>query len=172
LLVLTKSKNIYSVLKYDEFDKTSYRWGFQVKEEEQGKCEWFKLDLYDKIEETSLTRKYHIKTPQQESLNQPSREQMVVDYLRSLVKHVENYLEDKLLFIWETTPREWIITVPAVWPDKSKAKTREYAKMAGMGDNIQIVAEPEAAGIYALQNMRMLGLEVDDTFVVCDAGGG
>jgi len=36
----------------------------------------------------------------------------------------------------------------------------------------QIVAEPEAAGIFALENMRNIDLAIGDTFVVCDAGGG
>jgi hypothetical protein len=38
--------------------------------------------------------------------------------------------------------------------------------------NIQIVAEPEAAGIYALQSMKNIDLKINDTFVICDAGGG
>jgi hypothetical protein len=37
--------------------------------------------------------------------------------------------------------------------------------------NIQIITEPEAAGIYALKNMK-LGLKEGETFVLCDAGGG
>lgn len=158
-------------MKYDENDPTSYRWGFEVDEDEKGKCEWFKLGLYDRIEESDLTRKYRVKAPQ---IDEPEIEKMVVDYLTSLRKHVEHYLQEKLRSIWPTTPKEWIITVPAVWSDKSKDKTLAYAKKAGMepSDKIQIVAEPEAAGIYALETMRNIKLNVDDTFVVCDAGGG
>lgn len=68
----------------------------------------------------------------------------------------------------------WIITVPAVRPDKSKARTLGYIKKAGMepSGRTQIVAEPEAAGIFALENMRNIDLAIGDTFVVCDAGGG
>lgn len=54
--------------------------------------------------------------------------------------------------------------------DQAQATTRHCAEKAGMG-NMQIITEPEAAGIYALKNMR-LGLKEDDTFVLCDAGGG
>jgi molecular chaperone DnaK (HSP70) len=69
---------------------------------------------------------------------------------------------------------EFIITVPAIWTEKSKDNMRAYAAQAGMGTKgaIQIIKEPEAAGIYALVKMRNLGLELDDTFVLCDAGGG
>jgi len=38
--------------------------------------------------------------------------------------------------------------------------------------DIQIITEPEAAGIYALKTMKTLPLKVNDTFVMCDAGGG
>jgi hypothetical protein len=42
----------------------------------------------------------------------------------------------------------------------------------GNEDTLQIISEPEAAGIYALGNFDSQDLEIDDTFVVCDAGGG
>jgi hypothetical protein len=38
--------------------------------------------------------------------------------------------------------------------------------------DIQIIREPEAAAIDALESMKNLGLSVDDTFVLCDAGAG
>ena len=67
----------------------------------------------------------------------------------------------------------YIITVPAVWKEKEQATTRACAEKAGMGNkyDIQIITEPEAAGIWALRNMN-LPLKKGDTFVMCDAGGG
>ena len=66
------------------------------------------------------------------------------------------------------------ITVPAVWSDMAQSKTRSCAEKAGMGSgtNLHIISEPEAAAIYSLDAMDPHGLKVDDTFVVCDAGGG
>jgi len=71
-------------------------------------------------------------------------------------------------------PREYIITVPAIWTHGAQELTRECAQKAGMGegDKIEIISEPEAASIYAIQTMENLGLEKNDTFVLCDAGGG
>lgn len=96
---------------------------------------------------------------------------MTVDYLTALRKHAESTLEKKIMI---ETPKEYIITVPAVWSDTAMAKTFSCAKKAGLGngDILKIISEPEAAGIYALDQMDPLGLHVDDTFVVCDAGGG
>ena len=42
----------------------------------------------------------------------------------------------------------------------------------GRGDLLQIISEPEAAATYALDAMSPHDLEVGDTFVLCDAGGG
>lgn len=42
----------------------------------------------------------------------------------------------------------------------------------GSGTALHIISEPEAAAIYSLDAMDPHGLEVGDTFVVCDAGGG
>ena len=42
----------------------------------------------------------------------------------------------------------------------------------GRGDKLQIISEPEAAATYALDALDPHHLKVDDTFVVCDAGGG
>jgi molecular chaperone DnaK (HSP70) len=143
-----------------------------VEDDEKGKIEWFKLGLYPHVEETDLARRYPIKRPR---MSDAECQRHVVNYLTALRKHVDKYLKE--LFgdaFWRSTPIEYIITVPAVWPDKSKDTTLACAEKAGMGPRgkIQIVAEPEAAGIYALQSMENINLKVDDTFVICDAGGG
>ena len=62
--------------------------------------------------------------------------------------------------------------VPALWKDRAKDLTRRCAKGAGMGDNVKIITEPEAAAIHALQMMDPHGLEVGQAFILCDCGGG
>ena len=42
----------------------------------------------------------------------------------------------------------------------------------GRGDKLQIISEPEAAATYALDALDPHELKVNDTFVLCDAGGG
>ena len=72
------------------------------------------------------------------------------------------------------TPREYIITVPAVWTEVARELTADCAVEADMGpkDRLHLVSEPEAAALYAFGEMKSFGLEVNDTFVLCDAGGG
>lgn len=76
--------------------------------------------------------------------------------------------------VLEYTPRTYIITVPAMYPDEANRKAISCASRAGMGkeNNILIVSEPEAAGIYAFNTMDPDDIHVDDTFVVCNMGGG
>lgn len=66
------------------------------------------------------------------------------------------------------------ITVPAVWSDMAKAKTRACAERAGMGAGaaLHIISEPEAAALYALHALDPHSLKIGETFMICDAGGG
>ena len=56
----------------------------------------------------------------------------------------------------------------------AQLKTRKAAEKAGMGnaETLHIISEPEAAAMYALDAMDPHGINVGDTFVLCDAGGG
>ena len=96
-----------------------------------------------------------------------------VDYLTCVRKHVLDVLKTKVgEGVLDTTPIEYIITVPAIWQDAAKFRSRSCAKQAGLGGNLQIISEPEAAVIYALDAMDPHKLKIGDTFVLCDAGGG
>ncbi|KAI4720031.1 actin-like ATPase domain-containing protein [Aureobasidium sp. EXF-10727] len=73
-----------------------------------------------------------------------------------------------------TTKIDYILTVPAVWSDAAKDATLRAAEMAGLhkSRNLQMITEPEAAGLYALKQMEGVTLAEGDTYIVCDAGGG
>jgi molecular chaperone DnaK (HSP70) len=138
------------------------------------KHEWFKLGLYPRLDESELSRKYPSTTALPRVYGSKC-EKLVTAYLRSLRKHADKVLEDRVgRGVLATTPREYIVTVPAMWSEQAQDVTRACAEKAGMGakDKIQIISEPEAAGIYALDTMTALDLRISDTFVVCDAGGG
>ncbi|KAK6502464.1 hypothetical protein TWF506_003047 [Arthrobotrys conoides] len=82
------------------------------------------------------------------------------------------------------TAIDWVMTVPAVWSEKAQSLTREAASRAGIGqrdkDRLFLVSEPEAAAVYAISELYQRDstrnnpnmLNVGDTFVLCDAGGG
>ncbi|KAK0100291.1 hypothetical protein ONS96_007572 [Cadophora gregata f. sp. sojae] len=161
-----------TTIKYHDDDPTSYRWGYQIEDEEE-RHEWFKLGLNSDVPLSGLALSYPNRTALP-AVTGAEAARLTTDYLRGLKKHVDQYISEKLgeVFLRNKKP-QYIITVPAVWSDKAQAGTRQCAQDAGMGhkNNIQIITEPEAAGIYALKSMK-LGLKEDDTFVLCDAGGG
>lgn len=68
--------------------------------------------------------------------------------------------------------RQYIVTVPALWDYAEQEKTRTCAEKAdmGRGEEIIMIPESEAAGIWAIHSI--LSIVEGDTFVVCDAGGG
>lgn len=149
-----------------------YKWGLQVSREDDNDGsihEWFKLLLYPPVR-NGLLLKYPSGAP---NIDNEECERLVVDFLTGMRKNFEAYLKQKDPML-EKVRREYIITVPAIWTDKAKDTTRNCAVKAGMGKkgDIQIIKEPEAAGIYALDTMENLDLKIDDTFVICDAGGG
>ena len=67
----------------------------------------------------------------------------------------------------------FVLTVPAIWSDQAKDATRRAAERAGIPhDNLTMITEPEAAAHYCATTCEEVDLEVEDNFMVCDAGGG
>ncbi|KAF8862453.1 actin-like ATPase domain-containing protein [Acephala macrosclerotiorum] len=106
---------------------------------------------------------------------QNSPQSLTTDYLSALHDHLMYTLEQKLgASILRTIPIEYCLTVPAIWSEVAKEKTLEAAGRAGLNGvgNMLLVSEPEAAATYALHGLDPHGLQIGDSFVLCDAGGG
>ena len=102
-------------------------------------------------------------------------EELSTDYLTALRIHAEHMLSQIIPGrALSRIQKEYIISVPAVWSEKAQRLTSSCAIRAGMGseDTLHMVSEPEAAATYAFKAMNSCGLQVNDTFVLCDAGGG
>ncbi|PWY73729.1 hypothetical protein BO70DRAFT_398947 [Aspergillus heteromorphus CBS 117.55] len=74
---------------------------------------------------------------------------VVTDYLRSLQEHLSVILKSKIGTSLDSTSLSF-----------------------GGASKIRIISEPEAAAIHSLSASSPHGLEVGDTIVLCDAGGG
>jgi hypothetical protein len=103
-------------------------------------------------------------------------EELVTEYLRWLYRHAVNNLRKKLMAqaVRDETPRLYCFTVPAIWTEGTRSRLLECAKKAGLQKNAEIllVTEPEAAATYVLDAMNPTQLQVGQTFVLCDCGGG
>lgn len=165
-----------------QYANDGIKWGLDLQDlaPNEKVHEWFKLGLCPEVEdkratEASLLRDYPSKTALPPVRGNKCKK-MVVDYLTKVKEATETHFKPFDRMFYEL-PREYIITVPAMWSEEAQDATRACAAEAFLRDKsrideIQIVAEPEAAGIYALAAMPKLGLKEGDTFVICDAGGG
>ena len=175
-----------------QYDADNYKWGFQIPDGEQ-RFQWFKLGLDPSHDRgTELQRRYPDPLAAPQGYN-TTPEKMTSDYLTGLRAHVESVLQTKLpqgallstaieyivstmsigiRALWSSLTAK--ITVPTVWTEAAQDKTRACAEKAGMGAGsaLHIISEPEAAIIHALSVMDHLDIQVGDTFVLCDAGGG
>ena len=104
-------------------------------------------------------------------------EDLVRDFLSQLGDHLQYILLEKLgAAVVNSIPFEFVITVPAIWSDLAKDKTRLACIQADglpvSEKNIHLISEPEAAATYAIHGLDPHGLKIGDTILVVDAGGG
>jgi molecular chaperone DnaK (HSP70) len=71
-------------------------------------------------------------------------QQLTTDYLAGLKSHLMHMLKLQLGKLQETTPLQFILTVPAVWSEIAREKTLTAAEGAGFGNDapILLVSEP------------------------------
>jgi molecular chaperone DnaK (HSP70) len=103
--------------------------------------------------------------------------ELVRDYVMELGKHLKALIresaggKDPGNIPWEV-----FITVPAIWNDRARDRTRRACQRAVDQINshnvVHLVSEPEAAAIYSLGGQALQNFQVGDTVVVLDAGGG
>ena len=168
----------FSILQYESSTFSQGRtWGFEIeRDSHKPTYEMFKLGLDPKAErETKLARDYPsvVQVPS----NTADVEKLVVDYLTALRENFESHLADLPNSLdLQSIPKQYVITVPAMWSERAQDRTRSCAERADMGQKhtIGIISEPEAAAIRVLEEMREdeYRFKRNDTFVVVDAGGG
>lgn len=90
---------------------------------------------------------------------------VISDFLESLKQHTMETLTRKFgKEFLDLTPIDWILAVPAVWSDSTKALMMKAA-VAGLGKNasIKLISEPDAAAVCALSDLQPNHLKVMPT---------
>ncbi|KAI9048312.1 hypothetical protein LZ554_008106 [Drepanopeziza brunnea f. sp. 'monogermtubi'] len=135
-------------------------WGYQIPPTVQ-RHQWFKLDIGNR---------------QLAGLGQPkTAKELASDYMRELYRHLMCMLRRTFeADVLSTLTLEFCLTVPAIWQEAEKEATLQAFRSSGVGRdaNVLLASEPEAAAIYTLKALNRHNLNVGDTFVLCDAGGG
>ncbi|KAK3370882.1 hypothetical protein B0T24DRAFT_302275 [Lasiosphaeria ovina] len=164
------SDKVPSKLRYSGKD---IEWGFSipVTAPTEEVIEWFKLGLGGSLD--SIGGELGKKA----SANIGDVDKLITDYISALGDHLMYTLREKLgEGVVKNTPLELVVTVPAIWSEQAKERTKQACQRArGLSatkSTIHLVSEPEAAAMYALQGLDPHNLRVGDSFVICDAGGG
>jgi hypothetical protein len=101
---------------------------------------------------------------------------LVEDFLAGIRDCTLKSIEESYDVEWVRNSKiEYILTVPAIWKDSAKDVMVQAATRAKFGKHrtdFHLVSEPEAAAAYTLKAIQPNELNVNDTFVICDAGGG
>ena len=164
------SDKVPTELQYDV--DGAVKWGFQILES-QHRHQLFKLELDEsrRYKKTTVAQNFPDPKALPPGYN-TTGEKLITDYLTALRKHADQILRNKIpVSAFASTPIEYVVTVPAVWSDSAKAKTKLAAERAGMG-KVHMVAEPEAGAVYALHALHPHTINVGDKFMLVDAGGG
>jgi molecular chaperone DnaK (HSP70) len=167
------SDKVPTKLRYSDANSDP-EWGFSIPMNAPSDeiVEWFKLDLDPSLQSmgTAVTS----------AATRGGRnvDKLVTDYLSALGDHLMYTLREKLgEGVVKNTALEFVVTVPAIWSDLAKDKTKQACQRAvgnlsKANPPIHLISEPEAAAIYALHGLDPHGLKANDSFVICDAGGG
>ncbi|KAG8669583.1 hypothetical protein FPOAC2_08917 [Fusarium poae] len=164
------SDKVPSKLRYNG-DKIEWGFSIPITAPQDEVIEWFKLDLDPDLQAMSQS------LSSDGARGGRNVDKLVTDFISQLGDHLLYTLREKLGdSIVNSTPLEFVVTVPAIWSDLAKDKTKKACqKASGLSasqQQVHLVSEPEAAAIYALHGLDPHGLKVGDTIVVVDAGGG
>ncbi|KAF7557450.1 hypothetical protein G7Z17_g653 [Cylindrodendrum hubeiense] len=97
--------------------------------------------------------------------------QVTADFIGAMHKHAMSEMSKKFSKGYVNLCRkEYVLSVPAVWSDAAKDATLKAAELAGLNP-VELIKEPEAAALWTAKKMDRR-LHRDDSFIVCDAGGG
>ncbi|KAL9947027.1 hypothetical protein D7B24_005666 [Verticillium nonalfalfae] len=148
------------------------KWGFQFRPEESRlRCIKLFLDRSQKLP-------FYV-SPLDTAAQLRSYDKTVIDAVSDYLTQIYAHTMDTLTrrygeSFMASTKVDWVLTCPAVWSDAAKNTTLQAAERAGMGEKseIQMISEPEAAAVYTLKAIQPNHLNVNDNFIVCDAGGG
>jgi molecular chaperone DnaK (HSP70) len=174
-----------TVIAYGAENRSANRnhWGYEVRRG-MTSCSWTKL-LLDTSAETAEFDDPSLRDAAGSALFHLPRgkdPQMVCqDFLTEVYRFVVGNLKMRMTpEVFNMTPMECYLTVPAIWTDKARTATWMAAKAAGFGsrplDVIRMIAEPEAAAIAALRKDLRPGsvnaVKVGDNTLILDCGGG
>ncbi|OBT67118.1 hypothetical protein VE03_04430 [Pseudogymnoascus sp. 23342-1-I1] len=162
------------------YENGKVMWGYGIPADADP-VRWFKLlllreeDLSEELRQTESV----IRARKMLRTTGKSATDLIADYLRALWQHIlETIHKARTSSAIAAYIFQVVITVPAIWKDYARNGMEEAANKAGILENrlagptaLTFAPEPEAAALATLCE-REREVEVDDVYLICDAGGG
>ncbi|KAI1324220.1 hypothetical protein F5Y16DRAFT_412140 [Xylariaceae sp. FL0255] len=156
-----------------QYNDTGFVWGQTAVQSGGPSHSWFKLALEpERFRDAADTLG--------EALQFDNLDKLITDYLTGVFQHVIPELEHRLgRVLFDDSRFHIVVTVPAIWSDAAKQRTLRAVQAVPVFPapfTASLFSEPEAAAIAALHDIKRIrnenALNVGDTFVIVDAGGG
>lgn len=162
---LPNSEKAPSIISYDKDGQVS-KWGWPAAADSRS-FRWFKLLLEPESESNYAQQAEHVKRSREllEELGK-SVVDVISDYLTAVWTFVLKDIEKKRGSDFrETESLNVVMSVPAMWSQQAKEKTKQAAIRATGLEDVVLVAEPEAAALATMsdrdemQQLKVLILE-------------
>lgn len=138
---------------YDSTGKPA-NWGYTIGFKEES-LRWFKILLEADPRYSDKAREIHETRILLENLGKTPVE-VAGDYLGKIWEYTQKDIRRHMgCDGWQQDCEIlFVVTVPAVWSASAKQKTLDAAAAAGLGPRIQLLTEPQAAALAALEEME------------------
>lgn len=128
------------------------KWGYDVDVTREECFRWIKVLLETESRYANVVEPVKKSNELLGRLNK-SAVSVVADYLRLLWNYTtEDIKKLKGADFRQIYALKVVMSVPAMWSPAAKDKTREAAKLAGLGEDVMLVTEPEAAALATLKD--------------------
>jgi molecular chaperone DnaK (HSP70) len=162
-----------SILAYDNDFTQVVAWGSSVTDQHKNKFAHFKLLLHRpaSVDPTAAVENlaWDLQTSSIHASSLPRGKTAVdvsADYFRALYAYIQQILQNTYgeKFLAGQT-LSYVITVPALWSDRSKALTLRAAREGGFTGKVTLVTEPEAAAVYCATLCDEVDLRIGSKFL-------
>lgn len=175
-----------SLIKYSDDEPVTFEWGYETNVTDYGVIRGIKLSLEpDKldfhqraasVDESDVVHNFETVITNERARLVKSTVDIVADYIGAVYEYAISKIQEKEFpGTVESVRKEFVVTVPAIWSDRAKKATLMAARKAHPDIQLNpddLITEPEAAALFTFEAYSRRGLSQNDSFILCDAGGG
>ncbi|GJC89218.1 HSP70 family chaperone [Colletotrichum tofieldiae] len=162
------------------YEQGNVTWGYNIPDDAEP-VRWFKLLLLrdEDLPQELRDAEYVLRARKVLRELKKTPVELTADYLRCLWRHVVQSIEkERGKSVVDGFAFHVVLTVPAIWKNYARQAMEEAARKAGILDSrmagptsLSFAPEPEAAALATICEPGRV-IQSNDTYIICDAGGG